>query len=367
MLSRRRFLLGVPLLALAGCSRRAAEEPLPVGHVGPFSGSERLVGEHTQRGIRLALSDVNTDDVRPLVVIHADSRSQGDRARSEAVRLVSVNRVAVLLGGTDQASADRLAQALQPYPTPLLTAAPHSSVGLENTFSLDVTAEFRGTSLAKFAAEQFKARRAVLLVDETSALCSGVGTAFARQWRAGKGVAHNWDPRAEESASRLVERLKKTEAEVVLFAGLASDFLRVRGLILDGKLQPKLLFGGEPSEWQQLEGNSDVTGDVFGATVHATSRFDEAGKKFVKNYREKYQEDPDASACQGYELIGVLAPALREAKGSPSRLREELAEDKKEWPGLTGAFLFNQAHAARPLYMVRVRDPIPLETFKPGE
>src|SRR5437763_488797 len=191
MLSRRRFLLSAPLLALAGCSRHPAEEPLLVGHVGPFSGSERLVGEHIQRGIRLALSDVNTEDERPLVVVHADSRGQGDRARSEAVRLVSVNRVVVLLGGIDQGSADRLAQALQPYPTPLLTPAPHNSVSLENTFSLDVTAEFRGTSLARFAAEQFKANRAVLLVDESSALCSGVGTAFARQRRPGKGVAHN--------------------------------------------------------------------------------------------------------------------------------------------------------------------------------
>src|SRR5262245_22032970 len=121
MFSRRRFLQGASLLALAGCSRQSSEEPFWIGHVGPLSGGEQVVGEHMQRGMRFALADVNTEGERPLAVVHADSRGQASHASSEAVRLVSVNRVLALVGGSDQAGADRLALALKDYPTPLLT------------------------------------------------------------------------------------------------------------------------------------------------------------------------------------------------------------------------------------------------------
>src|SRR5436305_1429017 len=109
MLSRRRFLAAAPLLALAGCSRKSAGEPLLVGHVGPLSGSDRAAGMYFQRGLDLALKEVIEDDGvagRQLAVLHADTHSQLDRARQEAVRLVTLNKLNALLGGHDQASAD---------------------------------------------------------------------------------------------------------------------------------------------------------------------------------------------------------------------------------------------------------------------
>src|SRR2546423_377301 len=45
--------------SLVGCSRRTEEEPFLVGHVTPLSGRDRLVGEHVQRGMQLALEDAN--------------------------------------------------------------------------------------------------------------------------------------------------------------------------------------------------------------------------------------------------------------------------------------------------------------------
>src|SRR5262245_57982903 len=121
------FPLFLALLAATGCGRKAEEEPFSVGHIAPFTGPDRPVGEQQKRGMALALNDLNTSEVRktarPLVVLHTDSRGEPGRSRNEAVRLVTINKVITVLGGADFASADPLALAMQPYTIPLLTPA----------------------------------------------------------------------------------------------------------------------------------------------------------------------------------------------------------------------------------------------------
>src|SRR5205807_301907 len=136
-------------------SRKGAEDPLWVGHVAPFSGAERAAGEHARNGIHLAVEEANGEKKdakdRPLGVYHADSRGQLDQARHEAVRLVSLNKIVALLGGRDQAVADRLSQIPQAYPVSLVTPAAQPIDGLDGVFSLDAAVEFRGQALARFA------------------------------------------------------------------------------------------------------------------------------------------------------------------------------------------------------------------------
>src|SRR5688500_4223865 len=114
MLSRRRFLLTSSLLALTGCSQRGAQDPLWIGHVGPLSGPDRVYGERMKQGMEVALEEVNADAERKIAIVHADNRGKTERSESEAVRLVSLNRLLAMIGGRDSAEANKLAQALQP-------------------------------------------------------------------------------------------------------------------------------------------------------------------------------------------------------------------------------------------------------------
>jgi branched-chain amino acid transport system substrate-binding protein len=369
MLSRRRFLATLPLLTAAGCSRRSSEEPLWAGDVSPLSGAERTAGEHFQRGLLLALEEVNGEEDRiagrRLAVLHADSRSQIEQARHEAVRLVSLNKLNALLGGRDQATVERLAQALQLYPVPLLTPGPSGPAGSENVFSIEVSSEFRGDCLARFASEHLKLQRAVVMVDNGSPLSASTASAFSSRWRsADKRKVQTWDARAEESARDLPERLRKAQAEVVLFATSAADLLAVRASL---PATLPVLFGGEPVDWQRLEASPDASKQLYGATVHAPARFDKEGETFLKRYREKHHEEADVNACQGYELLDILAEVLRTAKGAgPSKVREVLGE-RKDLPALNGELRFSKGRALRPLYVMRHKEAKPMQEFKAEE
>src|SRR5947209_9095846 len=102
-----RSLLGTPilLLALVGCGNPPGTDPIFVGHLAPLSGPDKLIGEHARRGILLAVEEVNQEDNRiqgrRVNVLHADTRGETDQAKNEAVRLITINKVTALLGGTD--------------------------------------------------------------------------------------------------------------------------------------------------------------------------------------------------------------------------------------------------------------------------
>src|SRR5258708_20742788 len=90
----------VPLLTLAaclGCSSKPSSEPILIGHVAPFSGADRPLGEHARNGILLAVKEVNADEERitgrKVEILHGDTRSDRDTLAATAVRLVTIIQV----------------------------------------------------------------------------------------------------------------------------------------------------------------------------------------------------------------------------------------------------------------------------------
>ena len=107
-------------ILLCGCGPRAEEEPVWVGLVASFSGPDKSGGLQVKQGTGLAVDDAVNQRVegRRLAVVTVDDRGSDESVRAEAVRLLSVNRVAALIGGADAGRAAVLAQAAQPYGVP---------------------------------------------------------------------------------------------------------------------------------------------------------------------------------------------------------------------------------------------------------
>src|SRR5205823_2676801 len=108
-LRSRTLLLLCAVLTLTGCSN-TSPSPVFVGHV--VSHLDRNGGESSARGIRLAVMEANKNPDkgagRQVKVIHTDTLGKLEAFEGEAVRLVAVNRVAALLGGTTVEEVERL-------------------------------------------------------------------------------------------------------------------------------------------------------------------------------------------------------------------------------------------------------------------
>src|SRR5207248_11216804 len=113
----------------------------------------------------------------------------------QAVRLVAVNKVAALLGGTTPEEVEKLDRA-DKAGVPLLTASWFAPPSVSDyVFFTGLSPAAQGRALARFAAQKWKpeAEDAVLIVDKSREEYQALAAAFARQLLKSKeGTARRW-------------------------------------------------------------------------------------------------------------------------------------------------------------------------------
>jgi len=78
---------------------------------------------------------------------------------------------------------------------------------------------------------------------------------------------------------------------------------------------------------------------------------------FIKKYRAKYNESPDAMAALGYDSAMILADAIKRAGGTdPEKLRDAIAATK-DFPGVTGKISIDEKrNASKSAVILTIKD-----------
>jgi branched-chain amino acid transport system substrate-binding protein len=336
-------LVGAALL-LAGCSSTPAALTLYLGYVANYTGADRAAAVNARRGIELALRQFNKnpDKAMTVKVREVEVADEPEAFEAAATRLVSVNRVAALLGGKTVAEAERLDRGGAPLLTPV---GRRSRAMTEYAFCTGLAPAFRGRVLARFAAEELKAQRVAVLADDRSEEASELADAFAREWQAVSGDKKRPRPRVEPFGEKvkltdLLACLEKENVEAVLIAGKGDgDWPAVK---------VSVLYGGDEGDLPRAPG-----------VVYATTAFvrddGDAAKEFVKEYRGLHEEDPDVSAAVAYDDTRMLLEALKKSEPNFTAvvLRKALM-DLDKFAGLSGPMSFDkEQRLRRPAFVVR--------------
>jgi branched-chain amino acid transport system substrate-binding protein len=349
-------------LLLAGCRRGPNHEPIFIGHLAPFSGPEKQVGEHARQAIVLAVEEVNKEGNRilgrPISVLHPEYAPGAlDKLQAVALRLVDVNRVAALLGGTDLEEVNAVERAAQPHEVPLVVLAglPPEKLG-DTVFSVNAGLAFQAQALAQYAKQELKAERVAVLVDSRKASYATLAALFGKECSK-SGSTQEFTYKAADEFAELVERVKKAQANVLLHAGTIHDLGQIRRKLETGGVKVPIIFGGEIN---LLDADRDATNGVHVATPYVVSDSSKENVEFVKKYQERFHQPPDVNAALAYDGLQVLLEAMRRAQSiERSKINAALTEmattpfDK----GLSGTWTFDKSHSARrPVYVGKVED-----------
>ncbi len=365
MLSFNRiFSVFLVLLAVAGCNRGREAEPILIGHIAPFAGPDKAIGDHAQQAISLAVAEVNKDENkitgRGVRVHHVDPQGNLDTLQSETVRLITVTKVVALLGGTDIVETERLGRAAQTYEVPVITSAelPPQLLG-DNVFSVNVGQQFKGQVLARFAAEKLSAARMAVLVDSRHTAGAGMLAALGKEFSkvAGRQI-YEWAYKSDAEFPELIQRAQKHQVQAIVYSGRVADLAALRSKLQAAKLTLPLLFAGGDEYLSALLADRKVSDGIYLATAYVAENKTEQNVAFVKEYQEQFHEPPDLHAALAYDGIRILFEALRRAKSvQPSKVRAELANSASKFDCLTGSLAFDKDHAAsRTLFVVHVED-----------
>jgi branched-chain amino acid transport system substrate-binding protein len=337
-------------LLTSGCASRSSPPPIRIGHVAAFSGNGKQAGEAATRGIRLAVEEINKDvesnSGRPIAVFHANAGSRLEDFEAEAVRLVAINQVTCLLGGSTSSEVEKLDHARVPILTPLGSRTRTMS---DMVYCTGLSPEFQGQVLAKFAAQELRVPKLILVLNDQCGESLALGEALAKDFAATsvkKGDESTGQVQwlrlgGNDKASDVVKVIEeKIEANrngsfAIVFASKPPEFLQM------GSLSVPVLLAGNAADTARMAGPKEL----YWVSPFVVEPDLPQAVAFAKHYREAFQDEPDVQAALAYESIKLLHEAINGIKDSvtATRIGEQLKQ-LRDIRGLTGNLSFTADH-----------------------
>ena len=165
---------------------------IPIGHVASLTGDTATFGQSTDRGMRMAIEEINAKGGalgRPLELLSEDDRSITEEARTAAQKLLQRDQVVALLGeiasSRSLAAAPEAQRAQVPMISPGSTNPKVTEVG-DYIFRACFIDPFQGTVMARFAAEELKAKQVAILFDFKQDYSVGLADFFRKTFTAAR-------------------------------------------------------------------------------------------------------------------------------------------------------------------------------------
>lgn len=356
-----------PLLALAALLPFAlgAGEPIPVGQVASLTGNRASYGTSCDKGIRLALEEINAAGGvlgSPIKLITEDDQSKSGQPAAAAKKLISGDKVVVLLGEFASSASLEMAPVAQAAHVPMISPGstnPGVTQAGDHVFRVCFIDPFQGTVMAKFALENLKAKRVAILRDESSDYSQGLSKYFKEYFLAHGGEIvgeRSYKGKDVEFRAQLTA-IRATKPDAIFIPGYYEEV----GLIAKqarriGIKQPMLGGDGWDSASLFAVAGKDLDGCFISNHFSAEDK-SPVVRNFVKTYRAKYNEVPDTIAALGYDSMKVAADAMRRAGTTESKKLREAIATTKGFPGVTGVITLDaERNAAKPAVILEIKD-----------
>jgi branched-chain amino acid transport system substrate-binding protein len=336
-----------------------------LGEVGSLTGPEAAFGISTRDGIDLAVKEANAAGGlkgKKLAVRVYDDKSQPEEAASAVTRLITQDKVTLILGevasSNSLAMAPKAQEAKTPMVTPSSTNPAVTAVG-DYIFRVCFIDPFQGLVMAKFARETLKLSKVAILEDVKSAYSKGLRDVFEKKFAqfGGTIVGIEAYSKGDTDFRAQLTSLKKKKPEGIYIPGYYSDVGIIARQARELGLKVTLLGsdGWDSAKLFEL-GGSAVEG-AYVSNHYSAEDPSPRVQNFINAYRAAYKEVPDSLAAMGYDAARVSIEAMKRAKDlSGPAIREALASTK-DFPGVTGTISIDaERNAVKPAVILQIVD-----------
>src|SRR3954469_17755810 len=335
-----------------------------VGEVGSMTGTEATFGTSSDRGIQLAVTEVNTAGGikgRQIQVIALDDEGKPEEAATAATRLISSEHVVALLGEVASTRSLFMAPKAQaakvPMVSPSSTNEKVTAVG-DYIFRACFIDPFQGYVMAKFATETLKLKKAAVLRDNRNDYSVGLAKVFNDNFvkLGGEIVDSQSYQSGDVDFKAQLTNIKAAKPQALYIPGYYTDVGLIARQAREVGLTVPLLGGdGWDSEKLYEIGGAALEGSYFSnhySVDDPSPRIQEFVNKFKKEYGGQV---PDSLAAQAYDAAGMLFDGMKRAKDvSGPAIRDALAQTKG-YQGVTGDITMDpNRNASKPAVVLKV-------------
>ena len=354
---RRLSLLAIVVLlagVFPGCKPPPTAKEIKIGLITPLSGDVKTFGESVRNAFEIAVEEANAKGGvagMKITTFIVDDKNDPTEASNAANLLINQHGVQAIVGSVTSKTTIPVSDLAQSSRVPTITGTatnPKVTVAdgkrKDYMFRACYTDSFQGTVMAKFARDTLRAANAAVLYDASNDYSKGIAEVFRDAFlrMGGKVVAYESYGKDDVDFSALLTKVKASKPEVLFLP----DYYNKVGLIAKQVKETGLnvtLIG--PDGWDSPE-LVKVAGDAIEGGYFSNHYSPEDTRpevvNWVKKYKEKFHQTPDALGTLAYDATNMLLEAIRKANnGDPGKIRDALAS-LSGFTGVTGQFTMDE-------------------------
>ncbi len=359
--------MAVLFLGVAGAAGSGLAKEIRIGLITPLSGDVKTYGESVKNSFLIAVEEANAaGGVAGMKIAYViqDDKNDATEAANVANLLVNQYRVRAIVGPVTSKTAIPVSDIIQAAKIPTITpTATNPKVTFADGKRKDYMFRscfidpFQGMVMAKFSRDTLKKKKAAVLYDASNDYSKGTAEVFREGFAklGGAVVAFEAYGKDDVDFSALITKVKASGADVLFLpdyynkVGLIAKQAREWGLTVQ-------LVG--PDGWDSPDlvkvAGTAIDGGYFSNHYSPDDRRPEV-VAWVKKYRERFGQVPDALGTLAYDGTRLLLAAIRKAgSDDPQKIRDALASIKG-FHGVTGSFTLDRnGDAVKSAAIVRI-------------
>ena len=316
----------------------AQAKEIRIGLITPLSGDVKTFGESVRNSFLIAVEEANARGGvvgMKITYVIQDDKNDPTEAANVANLLVNQQRVKAIVGSVTSKTTIPVSDIIQSARIPTISpTATNPKVTVADgkrkdyMFRACFIDPFQGTVMAKFSRETLKGKTAAVLYDASNDYSKGIAEIFRDTFRkqGGKVAAFESYGKDDVDFSALLTKVKASGADILFLpdyynkVGLIAKQVREKGLIVrlvgpDGWDSPDLV---------KIAGSA-IEGGYFSNHYSPDDRRPEV-VAWVKKYKERHGQVPDALGTLAYDATNLLLEAIRTAgSDDPKKIRDALA------------------------------------------
>ena len=351
--AKSRTAVAVAVLAFASTLSQAQDlQTVRIAHAGPTSGGIAHIGKDTENGVKLAIDELNTQNlviggkkVRFELVAEDDA---GDPRQATAVaqKLCDAHVAGVvghLQSGTSIPAATVYSKCGMPNITASATNPDLTKPGYKTTFRMIANDNALGAALAIFASNALKVKK-VVVIDDRTAYGQGLADVFKATARQ-KGIEVVGEEFTTDKATDFMAILtgaKGKNPDAIFFGGLDAQAGPMLRQMEQLGLSNVKFFGGDALCTEKLPDLSSKAGSVKNvtcATGGASLEKMQGGPEWKKKYDAKFPGQFQIYSPYAYDATFVLVDAMRRANSVDPTIYLPFM-GKTQYKGVTASIAF---------------------------
>jgi branched-chain amino acid transport system substrate-binding protein len=357
-------------LALAGCNKSeeavgsAGSNTIMIGEYACLTGQTASFGTASHQGAQMVIDDANANGGilgEKIKLITEDDQSKPGEAATAVRKLISRDHVVALIGEMVSSRSLEAGPIAQQNKIPMVSGSTNPNVTKIGNYVFRVCFidSFQGSVMAKFALNSLKKTRIAVLTDVRQDYSVGLAQSFKEYFTKNGGtvVAEQSYTSGDQDFKAQLTSIKAANPEAIFVPGYYNEVgliaLQAREL---GITVPLLGGDGWDSPTLVQIGGAAMEGNFF-ANHFSTEDQSPIIQDFIREFRKRFNRDPDAMAALGYDAAKVLLDAMVRSGGTaPAKVRDALATTK-DFQGVTGKITIDEnRNANKSVVVLTIKD-----------